>query len=167
MPDERARRGGNAARHRLHHRTEAIGVRIALGQTKEQFDARVAEGCCEDEPDVLRLSPALTNLVDERAHAAQPVVTEPVETPVDRRLCPTSHRSEGDRDRQHGNGRHPGRSPADHDTREQRDGGVHEAERGSENRVDESAVDQPVDLVQPVARDSDANGKCHRRLHPE
>jgi hypothetical protein len=149
------------------HRSEAIGVRIARRQAEEQLDARVPEGCCEDEPDILRLSPPVRDLVDERAHATQPFVAEAVESPVHRSLCPTSQGAEGGRDREYCEGRHPGRPSADRDTREQRDDGVHEGERRSQNRVDESAVDQPVDFVQPVARYCNAHGDCHRRLHRE
>ena len=150
-----------------NHARNAVGVRLTRGQPKEQLGARVAKGRGEHSSDLLRFSPPLADVIDERAHAPQPFVTEAVESPVHRSLSPAPQRPEGTRDHEHGEGRHPGRTSTEDDAREQRDGGVEETERCGDEGVDERPVDQSIDFVQPVARYSDADRDRHCRLHPE
>ena len=55
----------------------------------------------------------------------------------------------------------------DDNTREQRDGGEQEPERRRDRGVDERPVDQPVDVVEPIAGHSDADRERDGRLRRE
>ena len=124
---------------RLHqHYPKAIGVGVARRQPKEQFGARVSKRRSEHRSDVLRLSPPLADVVDERPDTSQPLVPEAVEVPVHRSLSPDPPwRPEGHRDHKYREGCDPGRASADGDTREQRDDGIQQTERGGEEAVDD------------------------------
>ena len=128
-----------------NHARNAVGVRLTRGQPKEQLGARVAKGRGEHRFDLLRFSPPLADVIDERAHAPQPFVTEAVESPVDRSLSPAPQRPKGTRDHEYGEGRRPSRTSAKDDARKQRDDGVEETERCGDERVDERPVDQSID----------------------
>jgi hypothetical protein len=97
----------------------AVSVCVARGKSKEQLGARIAKRSGEHRSDFLWFSPSLTNVVDERANASQPFVTEPVKSPVHDSLSTTPQRPEGTRDHERGEGRPPVRASADNDTREQ------------------------------------------------
>ncbi len=103
------RRDGAPVADRLHdHGPEAIGIRVARRQSEEQLGARVAKGRRDHGPDLLRLAPSLTNVVDECAYASQPLVARAVEAPVHRSLSPAPQRPEGSRDDEDRERRHPG-----------------------------------------------------------
>ena len=115
-------------------------------KSSSALGSRRADG--EHGPDLLRLAPSLTNVVDECAHASQPLVARAVEAPVHHSLSAAPQRPEGSRDDEDREGRHPGRAPPDRDTCEERNERVHQAEQRSDDAVDERPVDQSIDLVQ-------------------
>ena len=149
----------------------AAGIGLARREPVEQLGAGIPQRSGEHGADLLRLTQPLADIVDERVDALQPVIARPVEAPVDRGLSPPAQWPEGARDDDRGERRDPGRAAADGDTREQRDGGIQEPERRGHGRVDERPVDQPVDLVEPVAghRDPDRerDGSLRREQHRE
>ena len=97
---------------------DAVCVRLARREPKQQLGARVAKGGGKHGADLLRLAAALADVVDERPHALQPVVAGAVEAPVHRRLSPSAQRPERTRGQDGGEGRRPGRAVPDDNTRE-------------------------------------------------
>ena len=75
------------------------------------------------------------------------VVASAVESAVDQPLHALSERSEADRDEQRGGGRDPRRPASEQDAADQRRARVHRAEDDRQRRVDERAVDQPLDRI--------------------
>src|SRR6266511_1851798 len=111
------RRGALVVRQVRKHACDAIGVSLAGRQTKEQLRRGVAKRGGEHNSDFLRFSPSLADVVDERAYAPQPFVTEPVEAPVHRSLSPAPQRPEGTCNYEYGKGRQPGRASTERDAR--------------------------------------------------
>ena len=149
----------------------AADIGLARREPVEQLGAGIPQRRGEHGADILRLAPPLADVGDERVHALQPVIARPIEAPVDRGLRPTAQRPKCARDEDRGERRDPGRAAADGHTPEQRDGGIQEPERRGHGRVNERPVDQPVDLVEPVAghRDPDRerDGSLRREQHGE
>ena len=150
-----------------NHTCDAVGIRLAGRQPKEQLGARVPQGGSEHRADTLGFASPLADVVDKRQHTTQPVVAPSVESPVDRSLSPPPQRPEGTCNHERGERRHPSRASARNDTADYCDDGIHETERCREQGVDERAVDQSIDLVQPVAHYGDAHRERDGRLHRE
>ena len=86
------------------------------------------------------------------------VIARAVESSIDKRLNPASHRVEQRRRRQ-SRTCYRQRIALSHQGSESQDGtGVHRCQDGSDDRVGNGPADQPVNLVQAVAEDGHADG---------
>ena len=101
----------------------------------------------------------------ERGHGLVRVVPGPVEPAVHRPLHPVSQRAEQRRGGQRGHGhRHRGMDRQDPGG-QQHQSGVHPDQQAGDDRVGQGPGDDPVDRVQPVLHDGDADGD--RQAHPD
>ena len=104
----------------------------------------------------------------ERRERLRRVVAAAVEAAVHRRLDAGARGPEQRRDRQRRRrDREPGvrRQRLEHELEEQHDHEVGGGQRGRQRAVDERAVDDDVDVVEPVSQDRHRSGRRGRRHH--
>ena len=109
----------------------------------------------------------VADLVLERAHAPHPVVARPAEASVDDILDapPEGKEPDGDDERRHR--RDPFGAAADEDAQPDRQACERAHEQGGQRHVDERAVDETLDRVEPVPGHGNSDRDRHGDLDPE
>jgi hypothetical protein len=159
------RRAGTCVLGQLDELTRGVGVGLARRQPEQQLRERILERLPEHGADLLRRALVLAHRVLERAHLADGVVSRAAEAAVDRALDDTAERPEGECDCERRRGSHPGRAATGDHTEPDRHTAVRAGEEDCEHGVDERAVHEPLDRVQPIARHRHADRHRDGRLH--
>ena len=130
----------------------AVRVGPGLGELEDERGVPVVERDRDHGADVLRLRVAVADLVEELAQHPHRVEPPPREAAIDQRLQPVAQREEDERG---GDRRQRGRQlRSAHDLADQqRHERVGRHQQPGQRGVDQRAVDEPVDRVQPVAAD--------------
>ena len=132
-------------------------VDVTIVHPKEQLQAGIAERVRQYLAGRLGGGATRSEVLQEALDAAQPLISRPIEAPVHGHLKPRAEWPEGQRHRERRRrGRYRGPT-ADRHAQRQRDGGEGGGEPRGQRCVDQRAVDQPIDLVQPVAHHRDRN----------
>ena len=152
---------------RRHDAPARVDVAVAVGQPQQQLERRVAERVGKHGAGLLgRRAPGAQ--VDEMAlDEPQALVARAVEAAVDDALHTRAQRPERERDGERRGGGRQRRAGAQRDAERQRHGGVRRGEQRRQRHVDERAVDEPVDLVEAVAHDRDADRERDRDEHDD
>ena len=144
-----------------------IDVELALGQEEAQLEPGVGEHLAEHRLDRLGRGASGAQVLEEAHDPRSRVVASAAEAAVDRVLHPRAQRPEGDRDEQRRHGRRPGRAAAERRAEQQGGRRIGAGEQQGEHAVDERAVDDPVDLVEAVAKHRHADRRRDRPEHEE
>ena len=103
----------------------------------------------------------------KRLDPAQRVIARGGEAPIDGALHPLAQRPEGRGRRQRRRRGDPRRPAAGRDAEPERDRGVDARQQQRQHAVDERAVDQPVDVVEPVAQHRHTDRDRDRAQHQD
>jgi hypothetical protein len=95
------------------------------------------------------------------------VIARPGEPPIHGALHPLAQRTEGRRCRQRRRRGDPCRPAAGRDSEPERDRGIDARQQQRQHAVDQRAVDQPVDLVEPVAQHRHTDRDRNRAQHQD
>ena len=148
-------------------RTGRVRVGRRLRQPEEELGQRVVQRLREHRRDLLRRAAAVAHLVLERPHEPDAVVARAAVAAIDGVLDPRTKRAKGDGDDERRDRRHPGGATTRDHPEPDGDRRVRAHEHDGQDEVDERAVDELLDRVQPVARHRDSDREGHRGLDPE
>ena len=159
---------GSRIVRQLHELARRHRRALRSREPEAELGERVAERLREHAADLLRRAAAVAHLVLERAHEAHALVPRPPVPPVDDVLDARAQRPERERDDERRRARRPTTSRRRRATPRPTVIAAYDAEQQEcQRRVDESAVDDPLDRVQPVAEHGDPDRGRDRHLHQQ
>ena len=138
----------------LDHAARGVDLDVAV-EAEAQLELGIAERLREHRAGRLGRRAPRAQLLEEALDRPQARVAGAVEAAVDEQLHPRSQRPEEQRDGERRRRRGQRRAGADRDPDPERDRREDRGQRRAQRDVDQRAVDQPVDLVEPVAQDRD------------
>jgi hypothetical protein len=147
--------------------TGDVGVPLAPGEPEPDAQVPVAQRRAQGLLDALGAGRPASDRVLEGPHPPQALVALARDAAVDLALDPAPERAERHRDRQGRDGGAEERPAPQEQPGAEHDHGEGAAEHDRDGAVDDRAVDDAVDLVQPVTCDRDPDRDADRRPREE
>ena len=151
-----------AAGRDLSRSPARVDVARLARQREDEFQRRIAEGLGERAARVLRQRTTGAQVGEMALDAPQTLVAGAVEAPVDDALRPSPQLTERERRGQRRRRRRERRAGPERDAERQRHRAVGRRQQRGQRHVDERAVDEPIDLVEPIAHHRDADRQRDR-----